>query len=130
MTRADFYVGRGKDARWIYSVRDLGDPKSIQRRVLNATTEAEFICTLASQLALMRPSLTVMPTDGWPWPWPDSTRSDYAYAFDEGKVWASHMGRTWFDPLDPPTEHGPKEAVFPDMTAKRLMMAEHFGIKP
>ncbi|HXI44494.1 MAG TPA: hypothetical protein VNH83_31205, partial [Bryobacteraceae bacterium] len=33
-----------------------------------------------------------------PWPWDDSRTTDFAYAFEAGKVVATSFGRGWFDP--------------------------------
>lgn len=35
------------------------------------------------------------PEMGWPWPWEDSRTTDYAYAWDDGKVWWSCFGCAW-----------------------------------
>lgn len=61
-----------------------------------------------------------LPADGWPWPWENSQTTDYAYAFDGGKVYAACFGHSWFDPTEPQSDEdqdGPKVA-FPDMTKR------------
>jgi hypothetical protein len=35
------------------------------------------------------------PEVGWPWPWEDSNTTDYAYAWDEGRVWITYFGHGW-----------------------------------
>lgn len=54
---------------------------------------------------------------GWPWPWEDSQTTDYAYAFDGGKVWASCFGGPWQIASDwkDDGDEAVKVAVFPNM---------------
>ena len=118
-TRADFYVGRGKQAEWLGSVAWDGDPEAQPQAVKDALLEGTFRTEVARDLA-GRDDAT-LPEMGWPWPWKDSRTTDYAYAFDEGEVWASHFGRNWFpanakDPDD--LLGGPKTAEFPDMSER------------
>lgn len=115
-TRADFYVGRGKDAKWLGSVGLDGYPSGIDANVLAARSEVDFVAAVSAALSSDRSA--TLPEQGWPWPWNDSLTTDYAYAFDDGKVWASYFGHGWFDPLQEEPEHDEnKTAVFPDMSA-------------
>jgi hypothetical protein len=119
-TRADFYVGRGKDAEWLGSIACDGDPSSIPNYIFNAH-HVESFRTEISHFIHSREDGT-RPTEGWPWPWEDSRTTDYAYAFDEGQVLASCFGHKWFNPTEDETEEmheGPKIAVFPDMKGKQ-----------
>lgn len=135
-TRADFYVGRGVNAEWLGSVaydgcpgglgvsaeKSAGERKATNDILLESATESEWRGRVADILA-KRDDAT-LPKDGWPWPWEDSRTTDYAYALDGGKVWASCFGGEWFDPLIEPSEEecdGPtrKVAVFPDMTSRQ-----------
>lgn len=117
-TRADFYTGRGRNAVWIGSIAWDGYPEGIENEILKATTEKEFREGIAEHMSA-RDDFT-SPEMGWPWPWDDSRITDYSYAFDNGKVWASCFGHKWFDPLVPQSddedERSPKEE-FPDMKA-------------
>jgi len=97
-TRADFYIGRGKDAIWKGSVAWDGYPNGISQEILKATTEAEFNSALIAYFADDRDDVST-PDMGWPWPWENSQTTDFSYAFDNGKVWASCFGHAWFDPL-------------------------------
>lgn len=59
-----------------------------------------------------------LPKDGWPWFWHSSDGTDYTYTFDEGKVWASHVGAAWFDPKNEPENSCKLEggiSIFPNM---------------
>src|SRR5688500_6281329 len=94
-TRADSYVGRGKDAKWVGSIPFDGYPDGIDKKVLKAKTEAKFLEAINGFFG----DRATLPSMGWPWPWDDSGTTDYAYAFDSGKVWASRFGHAWFDPL-------------------------------
>lgn len=122
-TRADFYVGRGKDAEWLGSIAWDGYPSGLDApQLLAATGEPHYREEVASLLA-KRDDGTV-PADGWPWPWKDSGTTDYAYAFDNGKVWAwSHR---WFvakdsEPDEEDEDSVPEVAVFPDMTDRQMV---------
>ena len=118
--RADFYIGRGKDAEWLGSINWNGYPKALAfesegvdlpvlgqpdvtvstfrslggTKTLTATTEAMFREGV-KELAASRVDF-VSPVQGWPWPWPSSALTDYAYAFDGDAVYASHRGSEWF----------------------------------
>lgn len=134
-TRADFYVGRGPDAEWLGSIAWDGYPSAIgvgdagnlgpgRLAFLSAGAEHEWRNLVAAFLAVREDA--TKPEDGWSWPWKDSSTTDYAYAFDGGKVYASSFGHAWFDPLDPPTDEdgdlaGEKSAVFPDMSARKAV---------
>jgi hypothetical protein len=125
-TRADFYVGRGETAEWVGSIAWDGYPEGIMphaaekkrawvdgplmpaaakwpvgAHLFDATTEQEFRERVA-RFFEYREDVT-LPENGWPWPWENSQTTDYAYAFDGGKVYASCFGHQWFDPLNPPT---------------------------
>jgi hypothetical protein len=113
-TRADFYVGRGKDAEWLGSIAWDGYPSGISltgiekdsfgvethsdfpegQHLFDSTTKEEFASRLA-QFFQNRTDVT-LPSMGWPWPWEDSHLTDYTYAFDNGVVYGSRYGRHWF----------------------------------
>ncbi len=90
-TRADFYVGVGKDAEWLgsiawdgYEIEEADDVKTPAHRVRRAQTEADY--RAAVQAFLESRDDATYPKDGWPWPWEDSNITDYAYAFVDGEV--------------------------------------------
>lgn len=80
-TRADFYVGKGKDAEWLGSIAWDGD--DIQQLIRKATTEAVFRRAVAKMLAHREDGTP--PEKGWPWPWQDSGTTDRSYWFFDGK---------------------------------------------
>lgn len=92
-TRADFYVRKGKDAKWMGSIGFDGYPDGIEpqkcrfkkgEHLLESKTEDEFL----QRLALFfdkRNDVTRVP-QGWPWPWETSHTTDYAYVFDKDHV--------------------------------------------
>ena len=85
-TRADFYVGRSKDAIWLGSIAHDGYPGGILDGIIKAKSEEEFRGGVNDFLSA-RDDAT-FPKDGWPWPWDDSNTTDYAYCFLDGKtVW-------------------------------------------
>jgi hypothetical protein len=125
-TRADFYMGRGSAAEWLGSIGFDGYPKGIDRPVLTAGTEDGF--RIAVAMFLGGEDTATLPEQGWPWPWDNSSTTDYAYAFDDGRVWASCFGHAWFDPLakdddaeddDAEDRHRGPQADFPDMSARK-----------
>ena len=125
-TRADFYIGRGKDAKWLGSTAWDGYPDGIvpeggwpSIHLFDSADINQFTECLA--LFYRRREDLTLPEDGWPWPWDDSGTTDYAYAFDEGRVWASSFGGNWFDPRESEPEDediGPK-VQFPIMKDKK-----------
>lgn len=139
-TRADFYIGRGENAEWLGSVAWDGYPEGIilhleeteptyprgpkvshkrgkwpeGKHLFDSKTEIEFRERLETFFQF-RVDVS-RPEDGWPWPWEDSSTTDYAYALDDGKVWASNFGRDWFDPKVSDTfAEGKKQVLFPNM---------------
>ena len=126
-TRADFYVGRGPDAEWIGSIAYDGYPDGIPDMLKRSSHEKRFR-EQVEKFYVDRDDVT-LPEDGWPWPWVTSATTDYAYAFDAGKVWGSGFGRPWWEAAsDEPKaydEDGEEivlegdPPVFPDMTDKQ-----------
>jgi len=120
-TRADFYVGRGKNAEWLGSVAWDGYPGGFDRQgLMDATNEDGFRAAVAAELASRDDATTV--ENGWPWPWKDSHTTDYAYAFDGGTVHASAFGSSWFNPREEEPEdldeHVPE---FPNMAERQAV---------
>ena len=100
MTKADFYIGNGITANWIGSIFKDGYPNGIPLKILicaNPTLFEEDVVEFLQQVE------GIVKTDGgkWPWLWPDSRMTDYSYMFllDHGKVFASHFGGNFFDPI-------------------------------
>ena len=111
-------MGRGKDSEWLGSIAWDGYPLGVPQDLLLCSNE-HFFREEVARFILSKDDGTT-PKDGWPWPWEDSRTTDYAYAFDLGKVWASSFGTEWFDPLGPePEDDLPKTAEFPDMTDRQ-----------
>jgi hypothetical protein len=92
-TRADFYIGIGKDAEWLGSIAWDGYPEGIDDAVLGATNEADYRAALEAFKA-GRDDWTA-PEDGWPWPWNDSDTTDCAYALHNDQVLRSWFGGDW-----------------------------------
>ena len=114
-TRADFYVGRGENAEWLGSIAWDGYPEGIPNTILAQHNEAVY--RLEVGLFLGDRNDATLPEMGWPWPWDDSRTTDYAYAFDDGVVYAASYGGMWFVATEPEPEYdGPDLCVFPDMT--------------
>ncbi|MGW4484304.1 hypothetical protein ACWEOE_10750 [Amycolatopsis sp. NPDC004368] len=122
-TRADFYVGRGESAEWIGSITWDGYPDGIDGNVFESDTEDSY--RRAVDAFFVKRDDVTRPTEFWPWPWETSATTDYAYAFEDGVVYASSFGHSWFEVdlsaenCGEPEEDTPKDAVFPDMTSRR-----------
>ena len=84
-TRADFYVGKNKDAEWIGSIAWDGYRDGIDKKLLKATTEKQFRNRVKKFLDGRDDS--TYPHQGWPWPWDTSATSDCSYWFFDGQVW-------------------------------------------
>lgn len=110
-TRADFYVGVGKQAEWLGSIGCDGYPDGVDEAVRRAKTEAGYRAAVAA-FAKTREDWTA-PDLGWPWPWDDSGTTDYAYAFDGFAVWASSFGGKWFaaDKPEPGSDNESDEPI-------------------
>jgi hypothetical protein len=65
---------------------------SCTRKIVTAQTQEDFELHVAERIA---EDDGTRPEQGWPWPWEDSCTTDYAYAFDEGRVFIARFGHTW-----------------------------------
>ena len=128
-TRADFYVGRGPDAKWLGSIAWDGYPDGIPKPLLACTTVSGFRRSVANFLKDREDK--TLPENGWPWPWETSSTTDFAYAFDGGMVHASYFGSAWFNPKRKmPDEPKGEKAIFPDMSKikQRAKFGAHSGV--
>jgi len=100
MTRGDFYIGTGPDARWIGSVNHDAFPDVIPCDII---TQVNPIMFEEAVLEFLKNDKGYIRQNGdkWPWPWQDSHLTDYTYMFDlqVGRVVASSFGNEFFDPL-------------------------------
>lgn len=92
-TRADFYVGIDAAAEWLGSIAFDGYPGGHPAALLGVTTLDAY--RAAVEKVLDACTHATRPADGWPWPWDDSCTSDYAYAYENGRVLVNHFGRGW-----------------------------------
>lgn len=127
-TRADFYVGRGKDAEWLGSIAWDGYdiPENIQECQGEETYREDVKDFLTSR------DDATFPEQGWPWPWEDSNTTDYAYAYDDKKVYKNCFGRGWLEVHEEETDeyldaHGRTE--FPDMSeVQNVTLGQRSGV--
>lgn len=126
-TRADFYIGRSKNAEWIGSIAFDGYPSGNPKPLLNITNEAEYRAKVADLLN-DKDTCATKPEQGWPWPWDDSATSDYAYAFDDGRVWATRGASWWPAEAGEPDEETGQRCEFPDMSARKNVSLERSGM--
>lgn len=124
-TRADFYVGTGKEAEWIGSISYDGDPDGSPSRAVRARTEGQYRKRV-EELMTERDNISTRPSEGWPWPWKDSHTTDYAYTWSGGHPRLTG-GRRWETLAEwkarnkKGRELPPEERVeFPDMSARRM----------
>lgn len=123
-TRADFYVGRGESAEWLGSITWDGYPPGIDDVVFAVTSEGEYRTAVSTFLASRRDA--TLPTEPWPWPWENSQTTDYAYAFDAGRVFGSCFGNPWFavdieaeNYGEPDYDDAVAKVPFPDMSTRK-----------
>lgn len=118
-TRADFYVGRGTNAEWLGSI--AFDGYTIPDSIRWAKNRGAY--RKAVKRFLEGRDDSTFPKDGWPWPWDDSGTTDYAYAFDGKRTYASVFGGAWWSAksegrVDIDNLKGPK-AEFPNMKDRK-----------
>jgi hypothetical protein len=118
-TRADFYIGKGKEAEWLGSIAFDGYPEKnappMESGAIIAITEGAFRAAVAN---LSKQDDFTDPKLGWPWPWEDSTTTDFAYCFVGDHVEVFCFGRP-YDLAHPDDEIEGPEAEFPDMTRRQ-----------
>ena len=129
-TRADYYIGKGKDAEWLGSTAFDGYPDGhgvVQTNlaVFQSTTVEDWRAGIGTMLRDRDDG--TFPEHGWPWPWDDSGTTDYAYTFDEGAVWVSNSKEwvrlsEWLSWTDEQREEHysiATDAVFPNMKDRK-----------
>jgi len=125
-TRADFYVGKGLLSEWIGSIEYDGHPDRIPESILVSRTLNSFVKNVNKFICERKRDNTykdgISKEDGWSWPWDSSRHTDYSYAIDGNKVWASCYGHEWFDPLCNNISENLNgvEVVFPHMITNKL----------
>lgn len=97
--RADFYVGKGDNARWIGSVETDGYPATrgiktagVPQKILKCTKKAVFEKSLKRFIKKRKKNQWSHgnawdESDGWPWNWTNSSYTDYSYWFFDKRVW-------------------------------------------
>jgi len=123
-TRADFYVGKGKNAEWLGSVAYDGYRSGMTAGILKAPNEDAFRKAVA--IFLKDRDDATLPEQGWPWPWDDSGTTDCSYWFFDGHTWdVSGYPKGYYAPCDKPeperyTDKDKKGDVeYPDMSARK-----------
>jgi len=122
-TRADFYIRKNNQMKWLGSKGYDGYPDGIDGKVLAATEEVDYETKVV--VFLKEENDATFPEQGWPWPWNDSCTTDYAYIFENNKVLASCFGGPLFDPQQSDEERESENSnvlpagYFPDMKDKQ-----------
>lgn len=122
-TRADFYVGRDKNAEWLGSIGWDGYWSGIDNQITQCTSEAAFRHAVVTFIADREDG--TKPEQGWPWPWNDSDTTDCAYAFDAGQVWQEAKGY-WVDgtrdfDYESDVPENAMRCDFPDMSERKAV---------
>ena len=105
MTKADFYLGSGKDGvepKWIGSIYSDGYPQGgIIPAELFLQVNKIMYEEMVTHLIIKNKGALADRGDKWPWLWHDSRITDYAYMFDMvlNKVLGSKSGEEFFDPI-------------------------------
>lgn len=139
-TRADFYVGTGKEAQWLgslafdgYRINDMTEQDAVLKDdyracydIKTATNEKAF--REAVTLLLHVNGDATVPEQGWPWPWDDSQTTDYAYCFDGTKTRTYSFGREITGLKD--GDEAPKtKSEFPNMKdVKNVTLGKRSGL--
>lgn len=136
-TRADYYIGRGLNAKWLGSTAWDGYPDDDRIKIICASlSEQEYVYNIERNFD-QRDDAT-RPEQGWPWPWETSSITDYAYAWDGDRVWISCYGSAWFNLTDyekdkfgdfDPNLIEEERAIFPSMKEiQKVTFGERSGI--
>ena len=139
-TRADFYVGKGRDAEWLGSIAYDGHRESIDPQILGCQSPEAFRYAVARFLA-ERDDAT-LPAQGWPWPWDTSATSDCSYWHFGGQTWDAQGNPEVYVPcsVKEPTDEDDEECEesflkdrerieFPDMSAhKNVALGQRSGM--
>jgi hypothetical protein len=91
MTKADFFLGRGRDSVWLGSVGSHGRPEMLNRDSLRGL-QGSF---QESGRAMVRTLAQGVPPD-MGWPWRNGRKTEYTYAFDDGEIFVSVLGGPGF----------------------------------
>ena len=138
-TRADFYVGKGKEAEWLGSIAWDGD--EVGNQILECTSSEAF--RHAVQCFLESRDDATFPKNGWPWPWDDSKLTDRSYWHFDGRTFEDvgyenhyYVQRSEARPDEDNDETAyqawldtHEEIDFPDMSAKKnVTFGERSGL--
>lgn len=125
-TRADFYLGKGKDAEWLGSIAWDGYRDGIDPQILGCTSPEAYRHAVESFLKEREDA--TWPKDGWPWPWDDSSISDCSYWHFDGRTWDAGLNNVYVPSSEPwPSEdeaeakwHEGRERIeYPNMKDKQ-----------
>jgi hypothetical protein len=92
MTKADFFLGRGRDSVWLGSVGSHGRPEMLNREIVCAGSREAFKRAVGAMVRTLAQG--VPPEMGWPWR--NGRTTEYTYAFDDGEIFVSVSGGPWF----------------------------------
>lgn len=83
-SKADFYIGDGKDSKWIGSIFKNGDVYNIPFEILIQVNKMMFE-ELVIDFLINRNGVIADRGEKWDHPWHDSRMTDYSYIFSNNK---------------------------------------------
>jgi hypothetical protein len=132
-TRADFYVGKNKDAKWIGSIAWDGYRSGIDENILKAKDENEYIYAV-NKLLQPRDDASY-PDNGWPWPWENSRLTDCSYWFFNDEVWEDMDGHYYpcnnpeINDVDEFESEGYEKIKYPNMShVQKVTLGKRSGL--
>lgn len=122
-SKADFYIGRGKNMKWIGSCIDGFPPcengRSEITAICSSKKEKDFIKRVNEMLE-NKVHEGAKPEDGWPWAYNDSIKTNYIYVFSYNNVKCSCYGSILFNPFKAIKYDKSRLLEWPDMEALRV----------
>jgi hypothetical protein len=85
MTRADFYVGTGTNAKYLGSI--FSDGGTVPNSIKRARTPEKFEKAVAKYIKKENGSTQ------WPWPWETSVTTDFSYWLEDEKLYVLDFGK-------------------------------------
>lgn len=131
-TKADFYIRKNKEMKWLGSIHSEGHPNNIPSIIKNSRNIVDYIDNVQKFLKNKNDGVLGFEGAFWPWPWKNSSKTEYSYTFDNGYFYISHQGGPWcrtheIKGIEYPSI--PKISFFPDMSKIKMpIIAKNSGL--
>lgn len=89
--RADFYTKIKTSWSWIGSIAFDGQPKYLNKKILQAKTKKDFIREVIKETELRDDA----NNKKWIWQENSSSNTDYCYVWENNQLHIAHFGRGW-----------------------------------